>query len=141
MKNSVSFSRRNLLIALSLAALAAATAWADGKSTEIRLRTALAGGAIAGKTPSGSADFRMDSSRNRARLNVEVEHVNLPDATVLDVSVTHAGVTSAAGQIHLLAGSGELELNSQDGATVPAIAKGDTVTVSNAGAAILSGVF
>lgn len=126
---------------LTLGTLISATALADSKGTEVRLRTPLAGGAISGKAPSGSADFRMESDRNRSRLNVEVENVNLGDATMLSVMVTHMGATTSVGQIRLHGGFGELELNSQDGDTVPAIVKGDMITVSNAGTAILTGVF
>src|SRR3954452_1348786 len=124
---------RATLIALTMGALIGASLWADSSSTELRLRTQLAGGAIAGKVPSGNADFRMESARNRSRLNVEVENVNLANGTVLSVMVSHAGVSAKVGEIHLLNGFGELELNSQDGATVPAIVKQDIVTVSNAG--------
>lgn len=114
----------------------------NGNNTEVRLRTALAGGAIAGMVPSGSADFRMEAARNRSRLNVEVEHVNLPAGTVLSVSITDAGTVTMVGKITLnAAGFGELELNSQDGDKVPAIVKGDMVTVMNGTAVILTGVF
>jgi hypothetical protein len=140
-KSSNSRHARATLIALSLAALIATTVWADSKNTEVRLRTSLAGGAIAGKVPSGNADFRSESDRNRSRLNVEVEDVNLADGTVLAVMVSHGGVSVKVGEIHLNGRTGELELNSQDGDTVPAIMKSDMVTVSNAGAAILTGVF
>jgi len=115
--------------------------WADSKGAEVRLRTSLAGGAISGVVPSGHADFRSESDRNRSRLNIEVEHVNLPDGTVLSVFVSHAGTSVKVGEIRLQGGFGELELNSQDGATVPAIVKQDMVTVNNAGGAILTGVF
>ena len=129
------------IIVAALGVLAAAGAWADGNGTEVRLRTLLAGGAIAGKTPSGNADFRSETSRNRSRLNVEVENVNDADGTMLTVAVTHAGATSKVGSIQLHLGFGEMELNSQDGAVVPSIMKGDMVTVSDAGGAILTGVF
>ncbi len=113
----------------------------NNNASEVRLRTQLAGAAITGQTPSGHADFRLESSRNRSRLNVEVEHVNLQDGTMLDVAVVHAGVSTKVGTIKLKLGFGELELNSQDGDTVPAVVSGDMVTVSNAGSPILSGVF
>ncbi len=132
---------RASFVALTLGALIASAVWADSKSSEVRLRTDLAGGAISGRTPSGHADFRSESDRNRSRLNVEVEDVNLADGTVLDVMVSHGGASAKVGVIHLQAGRGELELNTQDGDTVPAIAKGDAVTVSNAGSPILMGVF
>src|SRR5438874_1634071 len=82
--------------------------WADSKGAEVRLRTSLAGGAIAGVVPSGNADFRSESDRNRSRLNVEVEHVNLPDGTVLGVLVSHAGTSMKVGEIRLQGGFGEL---------------------------------
>jgi hypothetical protein len=72
-----------------------------------------------------------------------VENVNLPAGTVLTVSL-HAGLTvTVVGTIKLSAfGAGELELNSEDGATVSTVVKGDMVTVSNAaGSRILAGVF
>src|SRR5947209_4518508 len=71
-----------------------------GQNNEVRLRTTLSGAAIQGKTPQGNADFRSDT-RGRTRLNVEVESVNLPDATVLTVSITHAGVAATVGHITL----------------------------------------
>jgi hypothetical protein len=109
----------------------------NNNNAETRLRTRLAGAAIQGQTPEGSADFRVDA-KNRSRLNVEVEHVNLPAGTVLTVSVGG----SAVGTITLSAlGFGELELNSQDGDTVPAVKAGDMVVVSNGATAILTGVF
>jgi hypothetical protein len=115
----------------------------NGNNNKTRLRTRLAGAAITGMTPEGNADFRSDSNNNRMRLNVEVEHVNAPAGTSLDVSIQH-GTSSPmmVGHIMLSAtGEGELELNSQDGATVPAVQSGDMVIVSNGGTAILTGVF
>jgi hypothetical protein len=109
---------------------------------EVRLRTQLAGGAIAGRRPEGNADFRMEPAKSRTRLNVEVENLNLAQGTMLQVSIMHGGVSTNIGTITLNAfGRGELERNSQDGDTVPVIMAGDVVTVSNAGSPILTGVF
>ena len=130
---------RRILIG-ALCAFFATFAWADSKASETRIRTALSGGAIAGQAPSGNADFRSET-RGRSRLNVEVEHVNEADGTTLTVMVVHNGTSTSLGTIHLKAGFGELELNSQDGEAVPAIVKGDMVVVSDGGGAILSGVF
>jgi hypothetical protein len=120
---------------------AANTVYADkdaNKGTE--LKTRLAGGAILGKTPEGSAKFR--ASASRMQLTVEVEHVNLAAGTELDVAVSHGGVGALIGSITVSAfGEGELELDSRHGDTVPALVKGDMVTVSNGGTAILSGAF
>lgn len=112
----------------------------DG-AQETRLRARLTGQAIQGVTPEGSADFRSESGRTR--LQVEVEHVNLPAGTVLTVSVqSGANAPVQVGTITLSAtGFGELELDSQHGDTVPAILNGDVVSVSNGTAAILAGAF
>jgi hypothetical protein len=127
-------------LVLTTALMMSRVSLADSKN-EVRLRAQLTGSAIGGITPSGNADFRSDS-RGRTRLNVEVEHVNLPKGTVLSVTIMHAGATAAIGSITLNAfGSGELELNSQDGETVPAVVKGDVVTVMNGAAAVVAGVF
>jgi hypothetical protein len=102
-------SRRTMLglAALVLSAAATQVVMADGGSSGTRLRTKLAGAAIDGKTPYGSAEFRLDSP-SRTRLEVEVENVNLPAATLLDVVITHSGVDTTAGQIKLSSlGSGE----------------------------------
>ncbi len=109
-------------------------------NVQVRLRTTLAGAAIANIKPEGNADFRMQSGRTR--LNVEVENVNLASGTMLTVSVTHAGVATVAGTI-TLGGSGEteLELDSQNGDAVPAIVSGDMISVSNGAAVILAGAF
>jgi hypothetical protein len=110
-------------------------------AAQVRLRTKLAGGAIAGKRPEGNADFR--SEQGRTRLSVEVENVNLPDGTVLTVSVQHGTVITVVGTITLNSASpeNELELDSQHGDTVPAIVAGDMATVANGAAVILAGAF
>ena len=137
-------SRFQGVLAITVLALAGATfARADhgDNNSETRLRTRLAGAAIQGKTPEGNAEFRSDS-KGRMRFKVEVENVNLPASTMLDVSVQHNGIKQTVGQIKLSAvGEGELELESQDGDTVPSVQTGDMVTVSNAGMSILAGVF
>ena len=125
---------------LAMGAVSIAKADHGGNNNnQTRLRTKLAGGAIQGKTPEGNAEFRMDA-KNRTEFNVEVENVNLPAGTVLDVTV--GASPTVVGHITLNAfGEGELELRSQDGDVVPSVAAHDTVTVLNAGMAILSGTF
>lgn len=114
-----------------------------GQNDEVRMRATLTGPAIGGVKPEGNADFRSDSQRGRTRLNVEVEHVNMPAGTVLTVAVHQGTVTTTIGTIKLSAlGEGELELNSQDGDVVPVVITGTMVTVKNpAGTTILAGVF
>jgi hypothetical protein len=130
------------LAALTMLLGVAVFAGSGGRqNNETRLRTRLAGAAIEGKTPEGNADFRSDQ-RGRSRLNVQVENVNLPAGTVLTVAVQDGTTVINAGTITLPAfGFGELELNSEDGASVPAVHKGEMVTVSNGGVRILAGVF
>lgn len=128
-------SRRKAFFAAAF--LFAAPALILAKGGETRMRTSLAGGAIAGLTPSGHADYR--ASEGRARLNVEVEDVNL--AAGAKVSVTVDGqeigsITIGAAPVR----GGELELNTQDGQSVPALKTGAVVVVRNGETAILSGV-
>jgi hypothetical protein len=136
--------RIQIALASALLLLGAIAATADkggDQKNEVRMRTRLAGAAIQGKTPEGNADFRSDS-RSRTRLNVEVENVNLAAGTILTVVVQDGTTKTTVGTIKLSSfGGGELELNSDDGDAVPAVQKGDMVTVSNAGATILAGVF
>jgi hypothetical protein len=136
-------TRIHVALTATLLLIGAVAAIADqgGQNNETRLKTRLAGSAVQAKTPEGSADFRSDS-RGRSRLNVEVENVNLAAGTVLTVSVQDGITVTVVGTIKLSSfGGGELELDSQDGATVPALKKGDLVTVSNAGSRILAGAF
>ena len=113
----------------------------NNNNTQVRLRTTLAGAAIQGIKPEGNADFRNDG-QGRTRLNVEVENVNLAAGTILNVAVVHAGVSTMIGTIKLGNGSeNELELDSQNGQTVPAIMSGDMVTVAKGAAIILAGAF
>jgi hypothetical protein len=132
-----------VLTTMSLAVPAASAKDGNDNDTNSasRSRSALTGAPLSGQTPNGHADFRSDSGKNRTRLNVEVEDVNLPAGTKLDVVLDHAGTRTKVGQITLDAfHSGELELNSEDGDLVPAVKKGDIVIVMNATSAILTGV-
>ncbi len=113
----------------------------DAHKNQNRITTKLAGAAIQGKTPEGSADFR--TSTLDSRLTVDVEDVNLPAGTKLHVLVMHASVTANIGSITLNAfGEGELDLDSRVGDTVPALLKGDVIIITdNANTPILAGVF
>src|ERR1700753_955887 len=66
--------------------VASASADSGGGSQDTRIVAALSGAAIGGVTPKGSAEFRQRADGRRS-LEVEVEHVNLPAGTVLDVLV------------------------------------------------------
>jgi hypothetical protein len=105
---------------------------------EVRLESRLAGATINGLLPKGHAKFR-SRSNGRRQLNVEVEKVNLPAGTVLNVLVDNINV----GQITLSPTlENELELESEHGAIVPNITPTSTVVVTDAqGKTILSGTF
>ena len=107
-------------------------------NNEVRLEARLAGAAINGLLPKGDAKFRSRSD-GRRQLNVEVEKVNLPAGTVLNVLVDNANV----GQIVLNSClEQELELETEDGDIVPSVMLNSTVVVTDAqGRTILSGVF
>ena len=94
-----------------------------GGDAKTSVRIALVGAAIGGIRPEGHADFRTEG--NQRQLNVEVERVNLADGTKLAVNVNG----NTVGMIKLAVGFGELELNTKNGASVPAVQKGDVVTV------------
>ncbi|HEX8476007.1 MAG TPA: hypothetical protein VF666_18555 [Pyrinomonadaceae bacterium] len=104
---------------------------------EIRIEARLAGASINGLTPKGKAKWR--SRDGRLKFNVEVEKVNLPVGTRLNVLVD--GVKVGELVITTLL-EHELELDTNNGQSVPQIHDGTTVVVTNqAGTTILSGTF
>lgn len=123
---------------LLLGSAAAGMLWA-GDFDEVRLRTRLAGGPLGGVLASGTVDFRVRPSRGDKSFNLEVEDVNLPAGTTLQVWLNNDPI----GRIVVSgapAKGGELELNSRDGAAVPSIGAGDVVSLRNASGVLLSGV-
>ena len=109
-----------------------------GPNGEVRVRIPLNGAGINGMMPQGHADFRQRTDGRR--LNVEIQDVNLPAGTTFRVLVNNVSI----GQIVLNSFfRGELELNTNDGNSVPVITNGTTVAVVNnsTGATILAGVF
>lgn len=130
----MTISRRAALVTLVLG-LSASTGLIAA-SGELRLKTRLAGGAIGGLTPSGAAEFRARSGQQR--FTAEVEDVNLPAGTRLNVYVNSTQV----GQI-VLSGAptrgGDLNLDTRDGDAVPQLRKSDFVTVLAGDGAVLAG--
>lgn len=92
---------------------------------ETRTKIRLTGPAINGIRPQGNAEYRVRDDRGRSRFKVEATQVNLPDGTVL--TFKRNGVALGTRTLNL--GRAELELNSQDGATVPVIVANDLVQV------------
>ncbi|MDT7689199.1 MAG: hypothetical protein QOE46_1958 [Acidobacteriota bacterium] len=123
-------------VLMALAAFAIAPAFASGAET---ITTAnLAGAVISGVTPTGTAVFRQGADNSR-KLEVEVEHVNLPVGTVLNVLVGGTKI----GTITLDSlGAGQIELETERGQTVPVVNTGTSVAVTNqSGANIVAGTF
>ena len=125
-----------LALVATLAALAAAPAFANDDETIIE--AGLIGAAIGGRTPHGKAVFRQRPGNDR-KLEVEVEDVNLPAGTVLNVLVGGQQVaTLTLGALR----AGEVELETERGQAVPAITGGTSVVVRNqSGANIVTGAF
>ena len=104
-----------------------------------RIQTKLTGGPISGVTPNGSARFRTRGTSSS--FEVEVEDVNLPNGTVLTVTLTSGGVSAPAGTMTLNAREAEIEVSTTASQVVPQAKAGDVVIVSDAaGNALLSGV-
>lgn len=128
---------RKLLVAGLLAVVVSLSAtMAAFAGDTLRLEADLAGSAIGDVAPSGDADWRMRDDGFK-RLSVDVEDVDLPDDTVLDVMACGVSV----GAIVLDGGEGELDLDERDGDTVPTCAEGDAVTVSFGETTVVSGTF
>jgi hypothetical protein len=120
----------------TLAALAAAPALAG--DDEVIITAPLTGAAINGRTPVGKAEFRQRPG-NDLKLEVEVQDVNLPAGTVLNVLV--GGQQVATLTINTLR-AGEVELETERGQAVPAVTNGTAVAVRNqAGANVVAGTF
>jgi Domain of unknown function (DUF4214) len=120
----------------TLAAFAAAPAFANDDETIIE--AGLVGAALGGQTPHGKAVFRQRPG-NDLKLEVEVEDVNLPAGTVLNVLIGGQQVaTLTLGALR----AGEVELETERGQSVPAITNGTSVAVRNqSGANIVTGAF
>lgn len=108
-----------------------------GGSPETRMRSQLVGAKLNNMTPSGYAEYR--ASSGRARLNVQVEDVNIAVGSVLDVYLNGSKIGSVT--VAAITLGGELELNSQDGDMVPSVSKGSWIVVKNGEQAVVAGVF
>ncbi len=134
-----------LAAVLSVAAFVNVDAFArDGvrssSASGARLQARLAGNAFNNLVPSGNADYRVETS-GRRRLKVEAEDVNLPAGTVLAVFAgsTQVGTLTLSG---LPLNTGEMELESQQGQTVPTLPAGTMIAVMQFGNAtpIVTGI-
>ena len=108
-----------------------------GPGGEVRIEARLAGAAIGGLTPTGHAKYRVRGGNRN--FEVEVEKVNLPAGTVLNVLVDGNKVGELSVSTTL---ENEFELETERGQFVPDITSTSAVAVTNQqGQTILSGVF
>src|SRR5215471_4725894 len=97
----------------------------------------LSGAMLNGLVPRGEVELETFADGSR-KFETEVNNVNLPDGTVLNVSVDGTKV----GTLTLMGHQGELELKTQNGQTLPEINSRTRVVVSDqAGNTILAGSF
>lgn len=126
-----------LVTMVSCLALAIANVTVNAGDDEVIIETRLSGPALNGQTPKGEARHR--SRPGRRDFRVEVENVNLPAGTVLNVLVNG---TNIGGLTINSFRQGELERNTNDGQFVPNVANGTRVVVrTQAGATVASGTF
>lgn len=124
------------LLPLTCTGLVSLTPTAVQAQTEVRFKIRLTGATINRILPEGSAEIRIRGTRRS--FHAEANRVSLADGTVLSVRVNG----QAVGSLTLTAGKGSLELDTERKQSVPAIQKGDVVTLTTAnGATILSGAF
>src|SRR5450432_2728377 len=76
-----------------------------GQGGQNRVTANLTGAAIGGEKPNGSA--KSVTNNGQSRFTAEVEDVNLPDATVLSVTLIHEGNRMLAGTMVLSQGAAE----------------------------------
>lgn len=103
--------------------------------TRTRYYAALTGAAIDGVIPRGTGSY--EAYGTRTEFETYVNFVNLPDNTVLTVSVNGAAVGSITLDNH----RGCLRLSSTRGDVVPVVAIGSTISVNNGTTVVLSGTF
>jgi hypothetical protein len=119
-------------------ALHTSPALARSGSTETKIVAALSGAAIGGVTPTGAAEFGQKADGRRS-LEVEVEHVNLPAGTVLNVLVDNQKIgTLTLDALH----AAKIELETENGQTFPLINSRTRVVVTDqAGNTVVGGAF
>jgi len=119
-------STKLLVIAVVLVVLGS---WAGADQNALKLEWVLSGPAIGGVTPSGKAV--LDQPSLPGKLRCEVKNVNLPNGTVLSVSL--GGYI--AGNLTLDQGSGKME------ALIPFQFRNGAVEILLGSTAIMSGRF
>jgi hypothetical protein len=121
--------RRSAVLLASTIALMTLGVWAAADQNALKLEWVLSGPAIGGIIPSGKAV--LDQPSLPGTLRCEVKNVNLPDGTILSVSL--GGYI--AGNLTLTQGAGKME------AKIPFQFRNGAVEILQGSTAILSGRF
>lgn len=105
-------------------------------SNEVAFFAALRGATVNGVLPLGYSQYEIHSSRRE--LETRVRQVNLPTGTQLAVALNGSNIGTLVLES---GGEGRLRLRSDQGANVPVVAAGDTITLSQNGNVIMNGTF
>lgn len=133
-------SRFNLIVAaaISFFVIVLSSQTAAAVNDDIIVTAILSGSTLNNQAPHGVAEHRTSPDGSR-HFKVEVEDVNLPAGTVLNVFVNGASIGSMS--LDSLR-EAELELRTNDGQTVPNISAGTSVVVrTQSGSLIVAGTF
>jgi hypothetical protein len=131
MRRLLSSSALFALVAFLGAVLLPASAVAG---TPVSLGTRLTGAAINSIEPEGHAYYHLGKNGN-SQFDIEVENVDLPDGTTLNVNHNGTEFTTVV----LLHGESLWRLQSKLGDTIPAMAAGDTISVTDANGNLIDG--
>lgn len=107
----------------------------DAPRMEAKLSTGLTGATFAGIVPHAKAEFEMENAVRR--FEVEVQQLNVPNLSLVDVLVNGVKI----GSIRIFNRGGVLLLSSFAGQAVPSIAGGTVVTIRYGSLTVLSGKF
>ena len=124
-------------LAVILATVTIGVISASAKAGDTKITAKLAGAAINGMVPKGVAEFRSRADGSQ-QLKVQIENTNLPGAT-LNVLINNTKVGELTVGALL---AGEMQLNTNDGQSVPPIGTGSTAVVTDqAGTTVVAGTF
>jgi len=128
-----------MIVALAVSALMVTTlraVLADGSGSS-KIEAQLSGAMLNGLIPKGESESESFTDGS-SKFEIEVENVNLPDGTMLNVLVDGTKVGTLTLALH----RGQLELRTGNGATLPQINSRTRIVITNAaGATILAGAF
>jgi hypothetical protein len=105
--------------------------------SDTEIEASLTGNPINNMQPFGRARYRVEDN-GRRRFEIEVFSVNLPAGTALNVRLNGTNL----GQLFINSfNSGQFQLRTDNGQTVPNVNNGDVVTLTNGSTTVLNGTF